>query len=760
MSESNDRSALEVDHAVREWSVSCPRLRGDIRFHFQQDKDGPVYVIEDLANRKYVQIGLPEYQFLRSLDGEKNVSKLIAENARRHRENALDEGEVISLLRWLLEQDFLQPLSADQSSRRHELGQSAPKQKAKGVAALLFMKIPIGNPDRFFSHAATLFGWTLSTPVFVAWMVLVLVALVMVADDFRSLGVTLGAVILPSNWLMLLGVFVVLKFVHEVWHGIAMKRFGGIVPEWGVQLIAMITPLTYVDASASWSLPTRRQRWVVAAAGMYVELGIAAVAVLVWSATSAGIANTLAANVILVASMVTVLFNANPLMRFDGYYMLSDAVGIRNLGTKGTMMQQWLAKRLILGMKSLPLPVGTVNDRYLLGIYGLASAVWRLLLMFSILIIVANLFRGAGVVLAVLSFAGALGTGVWKLGRFLWSRENGINLPVALGRIAAMVLVSGGILYFVQVNPAATAPTVVRYAGKEVVRVDCPGFVEEVKVVSGQQVEVGEVLFSIVNPEEVAMLDKIQVEVSRAELESLDHFREDEPALFEASGKKVEGLRERLASQTEKVASLMVQAPISGTVLLDDRSRFKGRYLSTGEALLSIVPGDGRELVIAASPESISSLRGEGDQEVRVRLFGHDNEMAAVLQRIESRATTGLPHPALSAAFGGPLPVRSGFSERSEREKTPGGDQYQGEAFSHFSGLSRELDTGAQQLIQPRIAAYATLDLKTPGLAGLREGEWGYVRFKGGIERRLGSWLGYKLYNLIIEGVNQGSDPV
>lgn len=754
------KSELEIDHAVREWSVSRPRLRSDVRFHYQQDRDGPIYVIEDLANRKYVQVGLPEYQFLRSLDGAKNVSELIAENARTHKQDALDEGEVISLLRWLLEQGFLHSLNADQSSRRYELGKKTPGRKPKGIAALLFMKIPIGNPDRFFSRAATCFGWTLSIPFLLLWIVLMLVALVMVSDDFRSLGRTLGSVILPSNWLMLLGVFVVLKFVHEVWHGIAMKRFGGVVPEWGIQLIAMITPLTYVDASASWSLPSRRQRWIVAAAGMYVELGIAAVAVIVWTFTAPGIVNTIAANVILVASMVTVLFNANPLMRFDGYYMLSDATGIRNLGTKGTMMTKWLGKRIFLGLKSIPLPMGTRNDRIFLGVYGVSAAIWRILLMFSILIIVANLFRGAGIVLAVLVLAGSLGTALWKLSRYLWSREEGLSLPVALGRIAGIILVISAVLYLVQINPAPTAPMVVRYAGKEVVRVDCPGFVEGLEVGSGQRVEKGDLLLTIRNREEVALLEKIRVETKRAELESLDHFRKDETALYEATRKKVEGLQERLASQAEKVASMEVRAPISGTILLDHRLRFKGRFLSTGEELLSIIPGNGHELLIAASQESINSLGGQADQHVRVRLFGRSGEMEAVLQRIESRATTGLPHPALSAAFGGPLPIRQGFEQMSEREQALSSDLYQQEALSHFSGLAGSLETGAQELIQPRIAAYAKMSTGTSGSAVLREGEWGYVRFRGGVERRLGSWLGYKVYDLIVEGVNQGVDPI
>lgn len=761
MSSKHERSELEIDHAVREWSVSRPRLRSDVRFHFQQDKDGPVYVIEDLANRKYVQIGLPEYQFLRSLDGNKTVSELIAGNARKQKEHALAEEEVISLLRWLLDQGFLQPLSADQSSRRNTAGKGAPKQKSKGIAALLFMKIAIGNPDRFFSRAAILFGWTFSIPFFIAWLALIIVALVLVSDDFRSLGNTLGTVVLPSNWLMLLVVFVLLKFVHEVWHGIAMKRFGGIIPEWGVQLIAMITPLTYVDASASWSLPTRRQRWVVAAAGMYIELGIAAVAVIVWSSTSAGIVNTLAANIILVASMVTVLFNANPLMRFDGYYMLSDAVGIRNLGSKGSMMLNWLGKRVILGMKSLPLPMGTGNNRIFLGVYGLTSAVWRLFLMFSILIIVANLFRGAGVVLAVISLAGSIGMGLWTIGHQLWSRADGLNLQVALGRILVILVVTSGVLYFVRINPAPTAPAVARYEGKSVVRVDCPGFVESLQVKSGVFVEKGQLLIQMVNQEELALLEKIRVEAKRTDLESLDHFRKDETALYEASRKKVEGLNERLASQSEKVSTLEVRAPISGQVLLDDRANFEGRYLATGEELLSIVPGSGLELLIAASQDSISSLGGEAGQHVRVRLFGRQEERVAVLQRIESRATTGLPHPALSAAFGGPLPVRNGFSEVSERELALGGDPYQREALSHFSGLSRELQAGAQELIQPRIAAYAIMDPVVMGEEqALREGEWGYVRFTGGADRRLGNWLAYKLYDLIVEGVSQGANPI
>lgn len=748
---------ITMDHAVRDWSGSRPLLRRDVRFHYQSDHERPVYVVEDLTNRRYLQVGLPEYQFIRGLDGTKTAAQLIAENARRNEDDALSETDAIATLRWLLDQQLLEPDTSDQSNRRFNVAESAPKKPSKGLMSLLFHRFPLGNPDRIMGGAARLLGWTLSRPAMFFWCVLVGYGLYLALSQWRMLAYAGGNAVLPSNWFFLLAVFVVLKLIHELWHGIATKRFGGVVPEWGVQLIAFVTPLTYVDASSSWCFPSRWQRWVVAAAGMYIELAIAAVAIIVWTQTSAGFINSIAANVVVAASTITLLFNANPLMRFDGYYMLCDSTGIKNLGTKGTQMLNWLGRRLVMGVKRLPLPTGTRTQPILIGTYGVAAGFWRVILTTSILVMVGSLFQGIGLIFASVAAVSIVLMGIWKFGKYLLSREPGLSLATAAFRVSALLVGVGATMMLVKVQPAPTAPAVVKFPETAVIRAKSPGFVESILVVDGDRVEAGQVLLRLQNDDSKRLLKKIQIESSRVELQSRLSFQKDEFAMHQAELQKLLGLREHETAQAEKVASLEICSPIDGVVTANHLHRLRDRYLTTGMEIATVVPTRRPLVVISASQESLHTLSA-ANPEARLRLHGRSEELSAMVHRVESRATTGLPHPVLAASNGGPLPIRQSLEKRSQRMRGLATELYEQESMAHFGGIDRsKASTSPQELMRPRFAAYAELSESDSETAPLREGEWGFVRLTGVRDTRLGVWLFHRIYDGVSRALRAGA---
>ncbi|MAS97183.1 MAG: hypothetical protein CMO55_28670 [Verrucomicrobiales bacterium] len=725
-------------------------MRGDLRFHFQQDKGKPIYVIEDLANRKYLQVGLPEYQLIRGLDGTKTVATLLAENAGRQRDEALSESEMMSVLRWLLDQHLLEPESLDQSKRRHREAPKKKPDKQGGIMGVLFYRQPMGSPDRFLGIMAKWFGWSFSKPFFLLWVVLILVGAYLGFENGQRLLKALGAAVMPSSWVILALVFIGLKILHEIGHGIAAKRYGGVIPEWGIQLIVLITPLTYVDASSSWSFPSRWHRLAVAAAGMYVELGLAAIALTVWTFSDPGWVQSLAANVVVSASVVTLLFNANPLMRFDGYYMLSDATGIKNLSGKGMMMLQWLAKKIFLGIQHLPLPKGTRKHRWFIGAYGIAAGIWRVLLMTGILLILAAMFKGVGLLLAIAVVIGSTCVGIVKMFRFLLAREQGVRMGAALSRIGLAVLIAAAILFFWKIQPAPKAPAVVNYPEKTILRVDCPGEVVGIHVKNGDVVKEGQKLFTLANIEEEKLVEKLDVELKYAELQSRELLAIDEFPTYQAQMKRVEGLKERLASQKEKVESLVVCAPVSGRVHLRETDGLEGRFLETGRDLLIILPKVVPTVLISVSQDDLRELDGNLSREISLRLNGRSEELLASLTRIESRATTGVPHSALSASFGGPLSVRRDIDRSEERERGLARERFQQESLNHFSRLGDAQSAIPQELIRARFAAYAELsDLE--GVETLREGEWGFVKMSAAREIRLGKWLYDHVHRALLE---------
>lgn len=151
---------------------------------------------------------------------------------------------------------------------------------------------------------------------------------------------------LPFLWLS----FVLLKVWHELGHGYACRIHGGAVPEMGLLLIAG-TPAAYMDGAAAWSFPERWKRLVVMMGGMYFESILAIPAVFIWAFSSSPLLSSCDHQIVMMASLITLLFNANPLMKYDGYFIASELLGIQNLRARSDRFLKCLLKRTFLGLK-------------------------------------------------------------------------------------------------------------------------------------------------------------------------------------------------------------------------------------------------------------------------------------------------------------------------------------------------------------------------------------------------------------------------
>ena len=740
--------SLVPDHAVRDLSVSRPRLRRDLRFTFQDSRGRPSYILEDLTHRRYFQIGLAEYQFLRAMDGRRTAAELLARNARDIGDRALSESEASVILRWLVEQRLLETESADQSDRRNRsTAERIVPQKQPIIQRILFLKFAAGNPDRILGQLVPWLGWTAGPAFFFIWLALLAYSGFILLQNWQPFIHSTTAAILPQNWFYLGLSYVTLKLVHEVWHGIFAKRHGAVVPEWGVQLLLFVTPMTYVDASGSWRFSNRWHRIQVAAAGMFIELFLAALAVLVWVRTGPGIINTVAYNTIFAASTITILFNANPLMRFDGYYIMSDLLQIPNLASKGQQFVQWLWRKILFGVQDQP-PPAFLAQPWAIGTYGVLSFVWRCVVWVGITTAMALLFKGAGIILVAFSIGGILITAAVQSFYFLFTGNGGsrpqlgralLQLSLILGAVAA----AG---WFIHISPSPKAPAVIEFANKAILRVQCPGFVEQVPCANGQTVSAGQVLALLSNPDKIAELGQLKLDIQHSELRRRSYFEEERLAAYQAESEHVRSLQEKFAATQELVDSLTIRAPVAGVVYGADLDSLTGRYLQPGTAVLTIVPNTAPRILISVAQKHRAALDAHQGQQIVLRLHGLDATLRATLERPEASATTAVPHLALLSTGGGPLPVRGRPSMTPERETGLARQRHGDSELSHFAGLERESEGLAnQELTEARFAAYAVLDASEPLAANLREGSWGFVKLANVAEERLGVWIYEKI---------------
>lgn len=736
------------DHAVREIIISRPRLRRDLRFSFQDYRETPSYVLEDLTHRRYFQIGLAEHQFLSELNGIRTAREVLADNARIFGEDAISEEQAVVLLRWAIDQQLLETESADQSGRRyqhtHEQLEAKPK---KLLQKLMFLRIPLGNPDPFLTAITPWVKW-LASPAFVLiWLVVVGYGGFLMAENFSAFMNASASVLIPgTSWLLLGAIFVILKIVHEIGHGVLAKKYGGNVPEFGVTLIVLLAPLTYVDATSSWRFESRWQRIFVAFGGMYVELFLAAAAMVVWVNTGPGLVNTAAHNVAFAASVVTLLFNANPLMRFDGYFILSDLLRLPNLGTRGQQFVQWLVRKTFFSVKNLPLPPSFADAPWSSGIYGVLAFFWRVVIWLGIMLILGSLFAGAGVVLVAIAVVGMIATAVYKTFHYLFTGAGGPR-PHLVFSVMKLALIIGGVVaagLLIPVTPTPKAAAVIEYPDKAILRAESPGFVSEILCEHGAEVTEGQVLMKLENLERVAEHERLKLNIQQSELRRRQYFQNEQLAAFQAETENLRSLRERFEISQELVDSLTVKAPVAGVVYREHLDSLVGQFLSAGSTIVTIIPDGDPHILISLSQEHVNETTWNEGEPILLRLRGRNETVKGTLARVEQKSTTAVPHAVLASTSGGPLLVRQRANISSTRDQglafSQGGD---GEV-THFIGLGQDVGIAVSiELTRQRFAAYAELDAEAA--EGLRGGEWGFAKLVNSPEVKLGEWLGDKV---------------
>jgi len=426
-----------------------PRLRPHAQITRQFYRGRRWHVVHDPTSNQFYRLSPVAHEFVGLLDGARTVEQVWEITLQRHADAAPTQPEVLELLGQMYQANLLTlgvtPQTEQLLSRRRERLKQRAIQQAIG---LMYFKVRAFNPDRYLSWLEPILRPILNRWGFAAWCLWVLIALFAVLPQWHALTGNFETAVAPGNWAWMAAVFVALKAIHETGHGVLCKRFGGQVPEFGFFMLVLL-PSPYVDASAAWSFPSKWQRTAVGAGGMMFELAFAALAAHIWLSTGPGLAHQLAYNAMLSASVSTVLFNANPLMKFDGYYMLSDLIEVPNLMSRSARMLLHLVQRHIFGIEQTRPPTTIPSERAILVAFGIGSLVYRMVVFMSVTLFVMGTMFALGLVLAVWSAAAWF---LLPLGKMLhWLATSGqladrrpravlTTIAIALG---ALVLLGG-----------------------------------------------------------------------------------------------------------------------------------------------------------------------------------------------------------------------------------------------------------------------------------------------------------------------------
>ena len=364
------------------------KLRPDLVVQPQFYEGMTHYVIKDPLALKYFRFKIEEYFLLQQFDGKQTLQDVKKAFERKYRPQTISIEDLTRFVAQLHEAGIILIDSAEQAKvliRRRK--KNRWRKVWAFLANILFIKIPIIDPERLLTRMYPYFRWIFTRTFITLSVMSMLLAVILVVSQWKTFYDKLPDFQSFFNWWTILSFWVclaVVKIIHEFGHGLTAKHFGGEVHEMGI-LFLVLTPALYCDVTDSWLLPNKWKRIWISAAGIYVECFLASIATFVWWYSTPGLLNSLAMATMFICSVNTILFNANPLLRYDGYYVMADWLEIPNLRIKSTQFFAYLIQEKVLGLE---IPVQSYlpkSRRYLFVTYAVASYVYRWFVTFAIL---------------------------------------------------------------------------------------------------------------------------------------------------------------------------------------------------------------------------------------------------------------------------------------------------------------------------------------------------------------------------------------
>ena len=424
----------------------------------------------------------------------------------------------------------------------------------------------------------------------------------------------------------------------------------------GIMLL-VLTPIPYVDASSASAFRTKWERILVSAAGMAVELFIAALALFLWANMEPGTIRSSLYNMIFIAGVSSVLFNGNPLLRYDAYYMLGDLLEIPNLGPRGLRYLGYLAQRHLFGLRDLEPPLSTSGERAWFFLYSVSSFIYRMIIYASIVLFIASKFFAAGVIMAGWAVVSMIILPTGKGIRFLLSSPRLVRRRArAISVTALAVACVVAIISLVPVPLSTTTEGVIWIPEQCFVRARTEGFIDRLIAASGSNVKKGDPLVECSDP---LLPRRIQVLESQVrELKALyDTQILSDRVQAEITHEEMKHVSAQLERSREQAAELMIYSSAAGTFLSPMAQDLPGRFVKRGELLGYVLDRSTITARVVVSQSDVDFVR-QRTSELKIRFPEKLAEtIPAVIKREVPAATDQLPSRTLSQQGGGEIAI-------------------------------------------------------------------------------------------------------
>jgi putative peptide zinc metalloprotease protein len=589
------------------------------------------------------------------MNGDRSVQDIQAILKSKNNNLSPTQDELLQLLGQLHQIDLLQTNTTPDTEELYQRAEKANPQRWKAfLRNPISLRFSLFDPEALLTTAMPrvkpIFSWVgLSV-----WFLILVAAFMLTVSFWAELsGNAIQQALLPTNILLLAILYPFVKLLHELGHAFAVKNWGGEVHEIGIILVLLI-PIPFVDASGASAFIHKYQRIVVGAIGIMIEIFIASIALFIWLGVEPGLVSTIAYDVMLISGVSTLFFNGNPLLRYDGYYVLSDAIGIPNLASRSNRYIGYLLQRHLLNSQNPVSPAHNQNERYWLFFYAPAAFIYRMFILSVIILLVADQAFLVGVILGCWMLYNQILLPIFKHIKFvLYGAKNNHNRQHAIVTCSAAVAFLTVILFILPFPLVTVAQGVIWLPENSKIRANTNGFITKILVGTDSTVAKGDEIAVLNDPILLTRKKVLNAQLQDLNAQHIASWANDR-VQTKIIKEQILSLQENIKKTNIEIESLVIRSPEAGKIIIPNENDLNGQYFKKGDFVAFIVPSTnitGRVVI----QQKDMALLGNINQ-LDVMLSGDmSTTIPATVSQVIPKIQYQLPNAALGTNGGGDL---------------------------------------------------------------------------------------------------------
>lgn len=635
------------------YSQQRPQLRSHVTVQPQRYRDQTWYLLINEVTGVHFRINDVAYQFVGRCDGNYTIQEVWDSMLESLADDTPTQDELIRLLGELDQRDLiLYQVMTDIPTLFRRKQEKVKRERMAFINPLAF-KLSLWDPSKFLDQTRWLQKLIFNPISFCIWLAIVVSALLAAASDWDALRLHASNYLTTPKYLLLAWLsFPFIKALHELGHALAVRHWDGQVKDSGITFF-VFTPAPYLDASASTGFRSQLQRVVVGAMGMMVELFLAAVALLIWFSTQPGLVHALAFVTMFVCGITSILFNGNPLLRFDAYHILCDTFELPNLANRSRLFWTNQFKRLVLGAKNIvPLSYAQGELKWLFA-YAPLSIVYGLIILGYIIFWLGSKSFVIGLLVTIFAIAAmVIKPLIATIKNTIESAGVGVTrnrAKLVIGSIFSVTLIA---LFFVPVPFNTVAQGVIWLPDQAHIRPLSEGFIKEIRVAHGAEVQPNQVILVLSDPSLIAKRDNLNNQLSSMQVNQYNLLSQD-ITRADSIGKQIEKIGAELKRVNEQINALEIRSQVQGKLVMPHQDDLLGTFVKQG-ALLAYVLNSNIIKIRAAIPEPAAALVRDHLTGVKVRTADHPDKVIIAEMSMDTPAVTRtLPSAAMGDHGGG-----------------------------------------------------------------------------------------------------------